>query len=137
MSTINERILQVRKEFGLPMDKFGERIGVSRSVIKNIEYNLTEPKPLLIQQICKEYKVDRDWLETGEGEMFMPQTKDDVITEFFTNVLSEEDESFRRRFVEMLAGLDDAGWVFLETTLKSLYPDKPSSPKEPAKKEQE
>lgn len=134
---ISARIIEVRKALKLSQTEFGNSIGVSRDVIGNIELFRVDPKPLLLDQICKEYKVDRDWLETGEGEMFMPQTKDDVITEFFTNVLSEEDESFRRRFVEMLAGLDDAGWVFLETTLKSLYPDKPSSPKEPAKKEQE
>ena len=136
---VNGRILSLREHLNITQTEFGKSIGVSRGVIANIELNIVDAitKPLLLDQICKEYKVDRDWLETGEGEMFMPQTKDDVITEFFTDVLSEEDESFRRRFVEMLAGLDDAGWVFLETTLKSLYPDKPSSPKEPAKKEQE
>lgn len=124
MSTINERFLQIRESLDMSRKAFGERLGVSDSVIKNIEYNVTEPKPLLIQQICKEYKVDRDWLETGEGEMSLPQTKDDALTDFFATILSEEDDSFKRRFVEMLSGLDESGWVFLENTLLSLHPDK-------------
>lgn len=124
MSTINERLLKLRENLNLTRKAFGERLGVSDSVIKNIEYNVTDPKPLLIQQICKEFKVDRDWLETGEGEMFMPQTQDAAIIEFLSSVLSEEDESFKRRFVEMLSGLDDSGWIFLENTLRTLYPDK-------------
>lgn len=124
MSSINERILCLRETLNLTRKSFGERLGVSDSVIKNIDYNVTEPKPLLIQQICKEYNVDRDWLETGEGEMFLPKTKDDAITDFFASVLTEDDESFKRRFVEMLSGLDESGWIFLENTLRTLYPDK-------------
>lgn len=124
MSTINERFLQIRESLDMSRKAFGERLGVSDSVIKNIEYNVTEPKPLLIQQICKEYNVDKDWLETGEGEMFLPQTKDDALTDFFATILSEEDDSFKRRFVEILSGLDESGWVFLENTLLSLHPDK-------------
>lgn len=131
MRTINERILYLRENLHLTRKAFGEKLGVSDSVIKNIDYNVTEPKPLLIQQICKEYNVDPYWLETGKGEMFLPQTKDDVIASFMTELLADEEESFRRRFIEMLAGLDDDGWCFLESTLQALYPDKKD------KKEQE
>lgn len=123
---INSRILAVREHLNISQTEFGKSIGVSRGVIANIELNIVDAsnKPLLIQQICKEYGVDPYWLETGDGEMFMPQTKDDVITDFLAEVLSQEEESFKRRFVEMLAALDDSGWVFLENTLKSLYPEK-------------
>lgn len=123
---VNCRILALREHLDISQTEFGKSIGVSRGVIANIELNIVDAstKPLLLDQICKEYKVDRDWLETGEGEMFMPQTQDAAIIEFLSSVLSEEDESFKRRFVEMLAGLDDAGWIFLENTLRTLYPDK-------------
>jgi transcriptional regulator with XRE-family HTH domain len=129
---INQRVLLLRKSLKLNQTEFGERIGVSRGVINNIDLSIVdiETKPLLIQQICKEYNVSRVWLETGEGDMFLPQTKDDVITDFMASLLCDEEESFRRRFVEMLAGLDDDGWIFLEKTLDALYPDK-------SKKEQE
>lgn len=130
---IYERISYLRKSLKLSRREFGEKIGVSESVIVNIEMNrLSRPdqKKPLYGLICSTFKVDPYWLETGDGDMFIPQTKDDVIMEFLQNVLAEDDESFRRRFVEMLARLDDDGWLLLEKTLDTLYPHK-------TKKEQE
>ena len=52
---------------------FGERLGVSESVIVNIEYDrLKRPdqKESLYKLICKEFNVNEEWLRTGEGEMF-------------------------------------------------------------------
>lgn len=124
---IYERISYLRKSLKLSRREFGEKIGVSESVIVNIEMNrLSRPdqKKPLYSLICSTFKVDPYWLETGDGDMFIPQTKDDVIMEFLQNVLSEDDESFRRRFVEMLASLDDDGWLLLEKTLDTLYPYK-------------
>lgn len=131
--SINQRVLFIRKHLKLSQAVFGERIGVSRDVINNIDNNRVDAstKPLLLQQICKEFNVDPYWLETGEGEMFIPKSKDDAIMEFLESVMADEEESFRRRFIEMLSNLDDDGWLFLESTLKSLYP------KEAKEKEQD
>jgi transcriptional regulator with XRE-family HTH domain len=123
-NNINLRIRAIRKELKLNQSDFAESLGYGRGVIENIELGRVEPKPLLLQQICKMHNVDLYWLETGEGDMFRPQTKDDVIAGFMASLLCDEEESFRRRFVEMLAGLDDDGWIFLEKTLDALYPDK-------------
>ena len=58
----NERITLLRKELKLSQTEFGERIGVSRGVIKNIDDKNVIVKPCLIQQICKEYNVNRTWI---------------------------------------------------------------------------
>ena len=120
--TTNERITLLRKTLNLSQTEFGERLGVSRGVIKNIDEKNTEPKPLLLQQIVKEYNVDPYWLETGEGDMFLPTTKDDAIIQFAATVLADKEDSFRRRFVTMLSNLSDDGWKFLEKTLDELTP---------------
>ncbi len=67
---INERIKQLRKNLKLSQTAFGEKIGVSRDVIKNIDNNLVEAKPLMIKHICEVFAVNREWLEHGTGEMF-------------------------------------------------------------------
>ena len=131
MENIIIRIKSIRKEFKLSQTEFAEKLGYGRGVIENIELGRVAPKPLLLQQICKEFNVDPYWLETGKGEMFLPKSKDDAIMEFMESVMADEEESFRRRFVEMLSALDDDGWLFLESTLKSLYP------KEAKEKEQD
>jgi transcriptional regulator with XRE-family HTH domain len=121
---INNRILSLREKLNVSQTEFGKSIGVSRGVIANIELSIVDAstKPLLLQQIVKEYNVDPYWLETGEGEMFLPATKDDAIMQFAATVLADKEDSFRRRFVTMLSNLSDDGWKFLEKTLDELTP---------------
>ena len=68
-SLISDRIKTIRKMHNLSQREFGERLGVSRDVISNIEYNRVEPKDLLISHICKVYGVNEKWLRTGKGNM--------------------------------------------------------------------
>ena len=64
------RMKLVREALKLSQREFGEKLGVSRDVISNIEYERVQPKKLLLQHMCQLYKVNERWLETGEGEMF-------------------------------------------------------------------
>lgn len=67
---ISDRFKQMREALGKTQTEFGVGIGVSRSVIKNIEYGVTQPTKLFLSHLCEVYKVNQIWLETGEGEMF-------------------------------------------------------------------
>lgn len=70
--TVNDRIKKVRKELDMTQENFGKKLGVSRSVIMNIEYDAVDAltKPLLLTSICTTFGVSREWLETGSGDMF-------------------------------------------------------------------
>ena len=111
---MNERIKQIRKALHLSQDDFGKKLGVTRGVITNIELNKTEPKPLFIKLICETFEVNENWVVNGTGEMFIQKSRSDTIADFFADVLKEEDDSFKRRFVEMLASLSVEEWKFLE-----------------------
>lgn len=90
--TINERVKAIRKSLKLSQDEFGKRLGVSRGVITNIEFNKTEPKPLFIDLLCREFNVDENWLRTGEGEMFLQLDEDAELDLIFTEIeLSDDD----------------------------------------------
>ena len=74
--TQGERIKTIRKTLGLTLEKFGEKLGVTKVAISNIEKenrNLTEQMALAI---CREYNVNYDYLMAGDGEMFdnLPET---------------------------------------------------------------
>lgn len=89
--TQNERVKEIRKTLGLTLEKFGERIGVTRGSMSNIENgnrNLTEQ---MTKSICREFSVDYMWLTTGEGEMFI-DTDDDFI-ERIDRIMAGEDEA--------------------------------------------
>lgn len=67
---LSNRIKAIREALKLSQREFGEKLGVSRDVISNIEYGRVPPKELLLRHICELYNVNQHWLETGEGEMF-------------------------------------------------------------------
>ena len=72
---MHDRIRELRKNhLHLSQTAFGERLGVSRSVINNIELNaLARPdqKLSLIKLMCKEFSVSEDWLLNGTERMFI------------------------------------------------------------------
>jgi len=103
--TQNERVKEIRKTLGLTLEKFGERIGVTRGSMSNIENgnrNLTEQ---MTKSICREFSVDYMWLITGEGEMFI-DTDDDFI-ERIDRIMAGEDEARKNLFKFMLELSDD------------------------------
>jgi HTH-type transcriptional regulator/antitoxin PezA len=116
---IGERIEILRKDLSMSRRVFGEKLGVSESVIVNIEYDrLKRPdqKESLYKLICKEFNVNEEWLRTGNGEMFIPLTRDQLITDFAADLIMEND-TFKKRLVEALAKLDENEWEKLAESL--------------------
>lgn len=75
LMTSAERVKMIRNFYSLSQTAFGEQLGVSKSVIVNLELARTELKPLLFRHICKIFSVNPLWLETGEGEMIIETDK--------------------------------------------------------------
>ena len=67
---ISDNVKAARKALSLSQTAFGEKMGVSIDVIKNIEYGRVAPSDLALSHMCKVHNINRHWLETGEGEMF-------------------------------------------------------------------
>lgn len=113
--TQNERVKEIRKTLGLTLEKFGERIGVTRGSMSNIENgnrNLTEQ---MTKSICREFSVDYMWLTTGEGEMFIDT--DDYFIERIDRIMAGEDEARKNLFKFMLE-LSDEDIVALDRLMK-------------------
>lgn len=113
--TRNERVKEIRKTLGLTLEKFGERIGVTRGSMSNIENgnrNLTEQ---MTKSICREFSVDYMWLTTGEGEMFI-DTDDDFI-ERIDRIMAGEDEA-RKNFFKFMLELSDDDIAALDRLMK-------------------
>ena len=96
---MGDRIKQIRLEAGLTQMQFAERIGLSRNYIALIETGSREPSERTISDICREFGVSQSWLQTGEGEMFLPRSKNEELALMVANLMAETDDSFRKRFV--------------------------------------
>ena len=79
---IAERIKQVRKDAKLSQSDFGEKLGVSRSVINNIELdrNKNGIQENIIKLICCVFNVNEEWLKNGKGSKYSLKIKTTLDT---------------------------------------------------------
>jgi len=113
-ATLNERVKQLRKTLDLTMEKFGDRLGVKKNSISQIESGKNSLTEQMIKSICREFDVDEEWLRNGTGSMFIERTRDEEIAKFIGTIQSVDDDSFMKKFISMLAKLDESEWKLLE-----------------------
>ena len=118
MFEIKERIKELRKALDLSQTEFGEALHVSRSVVKNIDGNLVEPKPLFIDNICVTFNVRREWLTDGTGDMFRELTREQKAAAFIGEALANKDDAFKAAVIDLLADLDAEDWSNLRALLR-------------------
>lgn len=70
----------------LTMKAFGELIGVSADVIKNIEYNRVPVKEHMIKLICQTFNVNEDWLRNGTEPIFNKEKEDNNQEDILTSL---------------------------------------------------
>ena len=76
---MNERIKELRTILGLSAEKFGSRVGVTRSAISRIENGIVNVTEQMILSVCQEFNVSEEWLRTGNGEIFLDFTEDEFV----------------------------------------------------------
>lgn len=111
---MNERIRELRKSLNLTMEAFGERIGVSKSTISNIENGNREATEHMIKSICREFGADYIWLTTGEGEMFVES--DDDFIERIDRIMVSENE-VRKNMIKTLLYASDTDIECLDSLI--------------------
>ncbi len=113
--TQGERIKDVRNSLGLTLEKFGEKLGVTKTAISRIEKGERSLTEQMTKSICREFGVDYIWLTTGEGKMFV-DTDDDFI-ERIDRIMAGEDEARKNLFKFMLE-LSDEDIAALDRLMK-------------------
>lgn len=110
---MHSRIKELRLELGLSQQKFADKLGIARGNIAAYEVNKNAPSDAVISLICEKCGVSEDWLRFGEGEMFCELSRSEVIAGFAGDLMKDEEDSFRRRFIEALAQLNESEWELL------------------------
>lgn len=102
--TNGERVNEVRKSLGLTLEKFGEKLGVTKTTISRIEKGVNNLTDQMAISICREYNVNYDYLMYGEGEMFddLPQTIVDELCAQYD--LNDFDKALVEMYVSLPAG---------------------------------
>jgi transcriptional regulator with XRE-family HTH domain len=103
---MKDRIFQVRKAANLNQTEFAEKLNLTKNYISLIENGNRVPSDRTISDICREFGVNRVWLETGVGDPFQPKDKREELKSVFADVLSGR-PSDKNAFIEAIAQLPD------------------------------
>lgn len=117
---MNERLKKLRKALDMTQQEFADKIGISRGNIGAYEVGKNALSDAVVSLICREFDVNEEWLRTGKGDMFLPLDRNADIARLTKLLLNEESDSFKNRFVSMLANLSVEEWEFLERKAMEL-----------------
>lgn len=116
---IRQQIKALRVSLGLTQAAFGERIGIGMTSVSMLESGKNNPSEQTIRAICSEFGVRRDWLETGEGEMYAPVTEDDAIGIIGQRML--DDPEYTGRLFRAVAAMGEDSWRILAEKVHELF----------------
>lgn len=117
---MKNRIRTIRQDAGLTQQEFAKRIGVSRNTIATYETSVRVPIDAVIVSICREFNVNETWLRTGEGNIYIETTSDLALSQWFGQMLREDDTSFKKRFLLKLSHFNEQDWASLEKSIRLL-----------------
>lgn len=115
---MNNRIKNIRKQSGLNQADFGNRIGVSRDTVANIEGGRIEIKDLFIKSICREFNVNEQWLRTGDGDPYQHLEVNDTITR--TAELLGRRDPFLESFLEVYGKMSNSARAVMIDALEEI-----------------
>lgn len=118
--TQGERVKAIRKAKEMTMEKFGKRLGVTRTAISNIESGNRGVTEQMLTSICREFNVNEDWLRTGAGgpeNMFIPE---DMRYLSSIGKLGNEQNEFKKFCINMLIDLPDEYWDYIYKEFKKF-----------------
>lgn len=119
---MNERIKELRKALGLTLEKFGDRVGVTKQTVSRIENGKNNVTDQMFKSIVREFNVNPEWLESGEGEMFATLSTHNQIEKIVTTALNGEDD-FRIQVFTALGEMTDEEWDMVKRFVEKLRPD--------------
>lgn len=115
---IGERIKEFRTSQNLSRDELGNKLGISRDVVNNIERGRLKKLPeATIKLICLKFNVDYDWIMTGQGEMFHESS--DKLQDTINNLLEDENPAARTVF-SAFAKFSEGDWKLVQKFIETL-----------------
>lgn len=116
-NTIGDRIRSVRKEHGLTQTEFGKRISITTAMVCMYENNKPRRVERTLNEICKEFGINKEWLETGQGEKYT--NNDSAITPLLEKALSDNYSLLETTKISA-SHMDKVDWNELNEFMKGM-----------------
>lgn len=86
---INQRIRELRRNLHLSQKDFGEKLGLSQTHIASLETEKRTVTQRIINDVCRIYGVNRDWLTDGTIPMYTDALKDLEVGEDVKSIANQ------------------------------------------------
>ena len=118
---MKDRIRDIRKNhLKLSQKEFASRLGMSENYIWMIEKGDRVPPDRTISDICREFGVNRVWLETGAGDdPFSPTSRNEQIAAILGKAIAGNTTA-RDRLIRAFAQLPDELFEHAEKILEEI-----------------
>ena len=116
---MNIRMRELRKSLKLTQQEFGNKIGLSKASIGNIENGIINLTDRNVSLICSTYNVNENWLRNGEGEMFNSMSEDEEFA-YMIGALLVDDQEDKRKFIRLMLDLDESYWPIVTELIEGI-----------------
>lgn len=108
------RLKELRGTLHLTLEKFGERLGVTKSAISRIENGTIALTDQMCRSICREFGVNESWLREGTGEMFVQKSRNEQLQDMIDGLSDGPEDEFKLKFLTVLSRLSNDQWNVVE-----------------------
>lgn len=117
--TIGERIAYFREAKGYTRVSVAKRLGMNETTFYLYETNKRTPSEKVRHELCEAYNINREWLDTGVGEM--EEDTPESITQMLKKEYKASDDECR--MVKMFLELTPIERKFITDFIKKLGED--------------
>ena len=119
-----ERIKYLRKEkLHMTQDEFSSQIRISRSNLGSIEIGRVNVTERVLDDICREFSVNEEWLRTGTGEIFTQTTSYEKAYNRFGYIMENSSPSKKAALsvlLELLYSVPDDKWDMIMAEFEKI-----------------
>ena len=101
------RIKEIRKILKLNQADFADKLGLARATIASYEVGNSLPSDRTINDMCREFNLQEQWLRTGEGPMFRQQSDIDNQLAIEVAKLIQSEDDFTKKLIHAYLRLPD------------------------------
>ena len=121
MGGLIARIKELRHALKLSQSEFAEALNLKRNSITLIETGKRSPSDRTIADICREFKVNEEWLRNGTGDMFEPESEElDFLIAKYGSDLTEN----QRKIVIGMLKMNDAQRAVFDKFIDQLMAER-------------
>ena len=100
---LKDRVRELRTALGLKLWEMGEKLGISHGAYSDWERGKNNVPESKRQLICSVFNVNKTWLDTGKGEMFVAaKSPEDLDREAFLRIVCDYWRDLPERHKELV-----------------------------------